>query len=169
MAGSPPASLWSRKRDLTYFLFFAIHIPLIFLVDTVPLLPSFLQTELSTHIRGFYIDTFHDKFFENPAPVWFQTFIWMELLYHSPLSLWALGALLRDDPMVPVHLLVFGVQAFLTSLTCLVDLWSWTDRTETQKQNLTMLYIPYVVLGAYMALDMVCRLRGRLLQKTKRE
>lgn len=52
-----------------------------------------------------------------------------------------------DDPMVPVHLLVFGVQSFVTSLPCLAEVWSWADRTLAEKQNLTMLYSPYVALG----------------------
>lgn len=49
--------------------------------------------------------------------------------------------------MVPVHLLVYGVQAVVTSLTCLVEMWHWQDRTVAEKQNLTMLYGPYVALG----------------------
>ncbi|KAF7171557.1 hypothetical protein CNMCM6106_005905 [Aspergillus hiratsukae] len=91
----------------------------------------------------------------------------MELFYHAPLSIWAIPALLRDNPMVPVHLLAFGVQAFVTSLACLVEVWSWADRTVVQKRSITMLYGPYVALGAFMALDMVFRLRGRLLPKRK--
>ncbi|KKK14357.1 hypothetical protein P175DRAFT_0445369 [Aspergillus ochraceoroseus IBT 24754] len=161
--------LWSRKRDLIYFGFFAIHIPIIFLVDTVPLLPSFLRTDLSLQLRSYYIETFRDKFFEGPVPAWFTSYIWMELCYHVPLSAWALVALLRDDPLVPVHLLVFGIQSFLTSLTCLVEVWGWDDRTVTEKQNITMLYGPYVALGGLMALDMFFRLRGRLLPKPKQE
>lgn len=57
-----------------------------------------------------------------------------------------------DDPMVPVHLLVFGVQSFVTSLPCLAEVWSWTDRTVVEKQNLTMLYSPYVALGMFASM-----------------
>ncbi|KAE8376011.1 transmembrane protein 6/97 [Aspergillus bertholletiae] len=160
-------SLISRKRDLIYFIFFAIHLPIIFLIDTVPLLPSVLQTNVSHHIRSYYIETYHDKFFSEPSPMWFSTFIAMELVYHAPLSLWALGALLRDDPLVPIHLLVFGIESFVTSSACLAEVWGWDDRTVAQKQDLTMLYGPYVMLGAFMALDMVLRLRGKLLVLAK--
>lgn len=51
--------------------------------------------------------------------------------------------------MVPVHLLAFGVQAFVTTVTCLAEVWSWTDRTNAEKQNITMLYGPYAALGMY--------------------
>ena len=45
-------------------------------------------------VRKFYIDTYHDKFFISP-PAWFTMYLWMEALYHVPLSIWAIGALLR--------------------------------------------------------------------------
>lgn len=64
-------------------------------VDAAPLLPSFLRTDISHQLRAFYIDTYHDKFFEDPAPAWFSAFIVMEMVYHAPLSLWAIRALLR--------------------------------------------------------------------------
>jgi hypothetical protein len=52
-----------------------------------------------------------------------------------------------DHPLIPVHLLIFGIQAFVTSLTCLIDVWSWPDRTTAEKQQITYLYGPYVALG----------------------
>jgi hypothetical protein len=89
------APLTTRKRDFAYLLFFASHIPIIFLVDTVPLQPSWMRTNLSAQLREYYVATYRDKFFEDPAPVWFSAFIWMELLYHVPASLWAVWGLKR--------------------------------------------------------------------------
>lgn len=88
-------SIWSRKRDLAYLIFFLTHVPIIFLIDTVPLQPAFLRTELSARLREFYIANYRDKFFEEPAPTWFTVFIAMELVYHLPLSLWAVRGLHR--------------------------------------------------------------------------
>lgn len=48
---------------------------------------------------------------------------------------------------MPVQLLIFGVQAFVTSLTCLVEVWNWPDRSVAEKQQITSLYGPYVALG----------------------
>ncbi|KAJ5293431.1 uncharacterized protein N7443_009384 [Penicillium atrosanguineum] len=144
----------TRKRDCAYLIFFATHIPVIFLIDTVPLLPPFMVTSLSHTLRDFYITTYRDKFFSEP-PTWFTAFIWMELLYHVPLSLWAVWGLMRDHPLVPVQLLIFGVQAFVTSLTCLVEVWNWPDRSVAEKQQITSLYGPYVALGMYFPLRAV--------------
>ncbi|EDP48445.1 integral membrane protein, putative [Aspergillus fumigatus A1163] len=158
---TPSPSIWSRKRDLVYLIFFVIHIPTIFtnckaVVDAVPLLPTALQTDLAHQIRAFYVSSYNDKFFAEPPPPWFTAFIAMELFYHAPLSLWAIPALIRDNAMVPVHLLAFGVQAFVTSLACLVQVWSWEDRTVAQKRSITMLYGPYVALGWYPILLCLC-------------
>ncbi|CAL5874197.1 uncharacterized protein PFLUO_LOCUS8485 [Penicillium psychrofluorescens] len=128
-----------------------------------------MRTGISLQLREFYISSYRDKFFEEPAPTWFTVFIWMELLYHVPLSLWSIRGLLRNHPMVPVHLLVFGVQAFVTSLTCLADVWAWPDRSVAEKRQITTLYGPYVALGAIMALDMGTRLRRQLMPKVKDE
>lgn len=54
-----------------------------------------------------------------------------------------------DHPLIPVHLLIFAIQAFVTSLTCLIDVWSWPDRTTAEKTQITYLYGPYVALGEY--------------------
>lgn len=64
-------------------------------MDTVPLLPSWLVTDFSHTLREYYIANYHDKFFEEAAPAWFTLFTVMELVYHAPLSVWAIGALWR--------------------------------------------------------------------------
>ncbi|KAJ5984582.1 hypothetical protein N7481_006681 [Penicillium waksmanii] len=156
-----------RKRDIAYLIFFTTHIPVIYLIDTAPLQPSWAVTSLSTTLRTFYVNTYRDKFFEPPTPAWFSAFIWMEVLYHVPASLWAVWGLLKEHPLIPVHLLIFGVQAFITSLTCLVEVWAWEDRSTAEKQNITALYGPYVALGAYMAIDSILRLRAQLMPNSK--
>jgi len=71
----------------------------------------------------------------------------MEALYHLPLSLWAIPALLRDDPKTPLHLLIFACQAGLTTLTCVADYMSWESFSSKEKLSLGGLYVPYLVLG----------------------
>jgi len=93
----------------------------------------------------------------------------MELLYHVPLSIWAIGALLRgvflpvissrfhcltstsDDPLVPVHLLIFSVQAGMSTLTCCVEFMSWSGYLAKEKIALAQLYVPYLALGRFSA------------------
>lgn len=83
-------------------------------IDAAPLLPSFLRPNVSHQLRDFYFNTYNDKFFEAPAPVWFTVFITMEVFYHAPLSLWAIGALLRGGWARPiVNLIMHGLDLIL--------------------------------------------------------
>ncbi|GAB7355891.1 hypothetical protein MBLNU459_g6539t2 [Dothideomycetes sp. NU459] len=139
-------SIFSRKKDLAYLVFFALHIPVMFLVDLTPLYPTALKPQFLSDLRGWYISTYRDQFFSSP-PAWFNTYIYMELLYHVPLSAWAVGALIRDDPKVPLHLLVFALQAGMTTLTCIADYLSWSGYSAADKIELGKLYVPYLALG----------------------
>lgn len=59
-------SLLSRKRDLVYFVFFCIHIPVMLLVDLYPLWPTSLVPDFMTGLRQFYVNTYKDQFFVSP-------------------------------------------------------------------------------------------------------
>lgn len=53
---------------------------------------------------------------------------------------------LSDDPKVPLHLLVFGVETMITTATCVADYLSWPSFTNEQKLELCKLYVPYLGL-----------------------
>ena len=85
-----------------------------------------------------------------------------QLLYHAPLSAWAVGALMRgklsaadalclaypvpDDPKVPIHLLIYACQTGITTMTCISEYLSWDSFTNEQKLSLSGLYVPYLAL-----------------------
>lgn len=75
----------------------------------------------------------------------------LEAVYHIPLSLWAVPALLRDDILVPLHLLIWACETALTTLTCVVEAMSWDGLTGQEKAALAQLYVPYLLLGMYPA------------------
>ena len=54
-----------------------------------------------------------------------------------------------DDPLVPLHLLVFAAQAALTTATCIIEFLAWEDVLMADKMQLTWLYGPYLVLGRW--------------------
>lgn len=100
-------------------------------------------------LRLWYIATYRDQFFIEP-PAWFTMYLWMELLYHVPLCVWAIPALLRDDALVPVHLLVYAIQTALTTATCISDYLSWEGVSSEVKVGLGGLYVPYLALGKWL-------------------
>ncbi|KAI9677768.1 MAG: hypothetical protein M1829_002540 [Trizodia sp. TS-e1964] len=114
-------------------------------IDLTALYPSHLTPAFMISLREYYVATYHDRNFVAPT-AWFCLYVWMEALYHLPLSVYAIGALLRDDPKAPLHLLIFAVQAGLTTATCIAYYLSW-DITSAQKYQLGLLYVPYLALG----------------------
>ena len=49
--------------------------------------PAFAQK-----IQNFYVTSYKDKFFIDP-PAWFRVYVLLEIVYHVPLSLWAIYGL----------------------------------------------------------------------------
>ncbi|MCJ1476073.1 hypothetical protein MMC13_004738 [Lambiella insularis] len=160
-----PTSIWTRKRDLFYLCFFAVHIAVMLLVDLTPLYPAALKPAVLMRLRAWYVTTYHDQFFTAP-PAWFEAYMWLEAGYHLPLSVWVVGALGRDDPLVPIHLLVYSVQTAMTTLTCIVDYMSWNVGLKT-KMDLGALYGPYLLLSLGMGYDMFGRLKQKVLSSER--
>ena len=97
-------------------------------------------------IRTWYVVTYKDRFFINP-PTWFNTYMLLEAVYHLPLSLWVVPALLRDDVLIPLHLLVWACETAVTTLTCIVEAMSWAGFSGHERTALAQLYVPYLLLG----------------------
>ena len=89
---------------------------------------------------------------------WFHSFLLLELLYHIPLSLWAIPALLRADPRVPLALLVFGLETSMTTLVCLAEMLSWEELSAAQKglQGLGGMYGAYLGVGKFVVSCLRC-------------
>lgn len=86
--------LSSRPLDAVYLVWFVLHLVIMFCVDMTNIYPSSLIPEHLVSLRSWYIATYNDRFFVDP-PAWFLSFIWMEAIYHVPLSIWAVPALLK--------------------------------------------------------------------------
>lgn len=48
-------------------------------------------------MQDFYIDTFRDKFFSDDAPAWFTAYLILEAVYHLPISVWMLNAIVEGE------------------------------------------------------------------------
>lgn len=85
---------------------------------------------------------------------WFPTLTFLELVYHLPLTLWAIPALLRNDPRIPLALLVFGLETSLTTLVCLAEMLSWGELSAAQRglEGLGGMYGGYLATGEFYLL-----------------
>ena len=56
-------------------------------IDLSSILPTFLVTDLSRNLVAYHLERFQDQFFTAP-PAWFTVYMWLEVVYHVPISLW---------------------------------------------------------------------------------
>lgn len=169
-----------RTLDYIYLFFFATHIPVTLFIDLGGFWPEGTAPAFSQSLREYYIENFRDQFFIDP-PIWFKGYMVMEGLYHLPLSIWMLSAILEgtayylgrslvltfaEHPLVPLHLLVFSVQIGMTTLTCLMEMFSW-GYTRIDEMKLCSLYGPYLALAVVMGIDAFMRLRQGINAKVK--
>lgn len=157
-------SIFSRKRDLMYLIYFCISVPMMFIMDCQPLYPPHLIPTFMTKLGDFYVDTYKDQFFlPGNTPPFLKAYIWSEVFYQFPTGVWAIQALLRDSPKLPLVLLPFSCVIFITTGTCMVEYFFW-DAPLQDKLDLSTLYGPYLALSAFMGLDMFFRL-GSIIDK----
>jgi len=137
-------SILNRKRDLTYLVYFSIHLCIMFresppidveplfafrpilspdpppfsVVDLATLYPAQYTPALSATLHRYQAEAYQDAFFvaggEGDVP-FFKFFTWMEAAVHVPVALWSLGALVRGT----LPLLFCGFVLFvLLALPC---------------------------------------------------
>ncbi|KAL6710984.1 hypothetical protein ACN47E_006859 [Coniothyrium glycines] len=161
-------SIFQRKRDLVYLVFFIIHLPVMLAFDLTAFYPTHLKPLWMSTLREWYVATYSDRFFYAP-PAWFPALTFLELTFHLPLTLWAIPALLRDDPRMPLALLVFGLETSVTTLVCLAEMLSWEELTGVQRgvQGLGGMYGGYLATGIFMTLDCYARLDQAIVKQHK--
>ncbi|OTA95357.1 hypothetical protein M434DRAFT_215600 [Hypoxylon sp. CO27-5] len=179
----PPMRYVLDKVYLTYFL---IHLPVLFCVDLVPLYPTSLWVPPSSplhflyKLRVYYIETYNDQFFAPPPaaiPSFFPLFAFLELVFHLPVSLWAVRVLSgrsrsgggvkesRLNGQAELLLLVYGVETALTTATCMYEAFLWDPAVVTAQQKMVLLgglYGGYLAIAMLLTVDMYARLLKRL-------
>ncbi|KAJ8125447.1 hypothetical protein O1611_g8192 [Lasiodiplodia mahajangana] len=145
-------------------------------VDLVPLYPHSLWVPANaplhflSELREYYIATYNDQFFLPPpakVPSFFALFAFFELIFHLPISLWAVRALWASplNGKSELLLLVYGVETALTTLTCMYDAALWDPAVVTAAQKTVLiggLYGGYFALAVLLTIDMYARVLKRV-------
>ncbi|KAH6660489.1 transmembrane protein 6/97 [Truncatella angustata] len=163
--------------EKAYLVYFALHIPILFLVDLVPFYPRSLWATSSAplsflgDIRAYYFEAYKDQFFAPPpatVPSFFPLFALLELVIHLPVSVWAVRKLWPSAPgldgKAELLLLVYGVETVLTTATCMWEAWQWDEKLVSLSEKTTLLgglYGAYLALAAILSVDMYVRISKR--------
>ncbi|KAI8628318.1 transmembrane protein 6/97 [Xylariaceae sp. FL1651] len=172
-------SLTRSVLNRVYLVYFLIHIPVLFCVDLVPLYPHALWVPADAplhflhELREYYIASYNDQFFQPPpakVPSFFPLYAFLELVFHLPVSLWAVRALWtrggsRLSGSAELLFLVYGLETALTTATCMYDAVLWDPAVVTAAQKTVLvggLYGGYFALAVLLTVDMYARLLERV-------
>lgn len=75
--------LLKRPLDILFILYFLLHIPITLIVDTQCIFPSTLFPAWAQQLTHDWIRDYDDQLVAT-KPIWFQSFIWAELIFHIP-------------------------------------------------------------------------------------
>ncbi|KAK9422504.1 putative Transmembrane protein 6/97 [Seiridium unicorne] len=165
--------------DKVYLVYFVLHIPILFhpVVDLVPFYPRSLWSTADSplsflgDLRVYYLETYKDQFFAPPPapiPSFFPLFAFLELVFHLPVSVWAVRKLWSGPGLngqAELLLLVYGVETVLTTATCMWEAWLWDEKLVNLNEKVVLLgglYGAYFALAAVLSVDMYLRLQKRL-------
>ncbi|KAI0132899.1 transmembrane protein 6/97 [Xylariales sp. AK1849] len=163
--------------DNVYLVYFILHIPILFFVDLVPFYPSSLWSTPGAplsflgDLRVYYLKTYKDQFFA-PAPAtipsFFPLFAFLELVFHLPVSIWAVKEFWKKGGLSgkgELLILVYGVETAVTTATCMWEAWLWDEKLITLAEKgvlLGGLYGGYLGVAVLLSVDMYARLSKRL-------
>ncbi|KAK7956466.1 uncharacterized protein PG986_005688 [Apiospora aurea] len=167
----------TSKLNTVYLVYFLIHIPILFCVDLVYFYPPAWYAAAGPlaplgRLRAYYLASYKDQFF-SPAgvPSFFPLFCFLELVFHLPVSVWAVRALSsasgtrglkgKDELL----LFLYGVETALTTATCMWEAYGWSEELVTGAEKVTLiggLYGSYFAVALLLSVDMWMRLTSKL-------
>lgn len=89
-------------------------------------------------------------------PSFFALFCFLELAFHLPVSVWAVGVLAKKRTAASLRgtdellLFLYGVETALTTATCMWEAYGWSEELITGAEKVTLiggLYGGYLAVG----------------------
>ncbi|KAK8105600.1 integral membrane protein-like protein [Apiospora kogelbergensis] len=164
----------TSKLNTVYVVYFIIHIPVLFCVDLVAFYPPAWYAATGPlaplgQLRAYYLESYKDQFFQpSGVPSFFALFAFFELVFHLPVSVWAVRALGTKAALTgkdELLLFLYGVETALTTVTCMWEAYGWDEALITGAEKVTLiggLYGSYFVVALVLTIDMWMRLAKKL-------
>lgn len=150
------SSIWNRKLDLVYVLYFVQHIVITILIDCTIVIPEQYLFEIQSKLGRFHVESNNDLLVANARP-WLKGFVWVEVLIQLPFFFYGAYQFYKGSKKVYIPTLVYAVEAAVTTFACLVELF-YIDVDQKTFISLFLMYLPIFVIPSLMVLDMSVRL-----------
>lgn len=151
--------------DTLYYWYFAAHIPITLVMDSTIVVPPRFQLGFQKMLLAFHLRQNKD-FLLVELPLWLRISGAFELFVQLPIFVLALYALRRKLVWIFPVIMVYGFNAFFTTLLCLAYIYTGAETRgllTREMFNLLGLYVPYLVIPFFMMVE--CGLRVNKLMK----
>lgn len=132
--------------DKFNYWYFVIHIPITVVMDSTIVIPpvfEFQQALINFHVNQ------NKDFLMVVKPLWFKTFVWIELLFQLPYFFMALQLITKKDPKRFIYNMLYGFNAGLTTFVCIMyDIFQGSEYQLNTKDiiQLVSIYLPYLII-----------------------
>lgn len=154
-----PLFTGKTKTDTFYFLYFLLHIPITVLIDSALAIPKEYQLNVQKSLLEFHIGQNKDFLLANP-PYWLTVFGWIELVLQLPFFFIGAAALFKRTTKVYPYMVVYGLEASITTVCCLVTIWVEGEANGLNYGDIISLigvYLPTFIIPFYMACEVLSR------------
>ncbi|KAK8042389.1 hypothetical protein PG994_012872 [Apiospora phragmitis] len=167
----------TSKLNTVYLVYFIIHIPILFCMASTsststrpPGTPPRARwrpwaTCASTTSRA----TRTSSSAPRGSPRFFPLFCFLELVFHLPVSVWAVNVLSANKTRLrgrdELLFFLYGVETALTTATCMWEAYGWSEELVTGAEKVTLiggLYGSYFAVALLLSVDMWVRLTKKL-------
>ncbi|KAK7205934.1 transmembrane protein 6/97 [Myxozyma melibiosi] len=152
-----------RPLDCFYFIYFIIHAFVTAFIDIGIIIPRDYRLKIQSNLLDLHVSMNNDPLLKNP-PAWFVSFVVIEGIFQLPFFVVGAIAFYRDSKKVYIPTLVYGVNASLTTLACLIEITygfrnlSPEELSDGDRVGLFWVYFPTFVIPLFMIVDMMRRL-----------
>ncbi|KAK9478417.1 transmembrane protein 97 [Lipomyces japonicus] len=149
--------LRQRPLDFFYFIYFVLHTFVSVLIDSAGVIPAESRPWFQQVVLKIQIEQNKDPLLRD-VPSWLWVFLVVELLFQVPVFIVGAWSLKKNAKKIYPLLLVYGVNASITTLACLAELAWHADLTEDERSNLLLIYLPTFLIPLVMGVDMFFRI-----------
>ncbi|KAK9358641.1 transmembrane protein 6/97 [Lipomyces starkeyi] len=154
-----PVTLLKRPLDTFYFVYFVLHIFITLIIDSAGVIPPDSRPTFQKALLKIQIEENKDPLMAN-VPVWLYTFIGVEVLFQLPVFIGGAWGLYKDYEKTYIALLIYGVNASITTLACIAEL-AWNEEfmlSRVERQKLIWIYFPTFLIPLILTVDMAVRI-----------
>lgn len=128
------------------------HVLITLAIDSTIALPEEYQLGFQKYLAQVHLDQNKDLLVAS-RPKWLQGFVWVELLFQTPFFIGAAIGLTKDCKKTYLWILLYCVEAAITTFGCLVEVVYLDGLTQNEKLNLFFVYLPTCLVPLAMGYD----------------